>query len=61
MSNNANVDVNYEDSDGMGNVTLMALPFGKSGKDFYAKVETDTTVSDPKPIQVKVTYVRVLP
>lgn len=29
--------------------------------DFFAKVETDTTVSDPKPIQVKVTYVRVLP
>ncbi len=39
MSSNANVDVNYEDSDGMGNVTLMALPFGKSGKDFYAKVD----------------------
>lgn len=28
---------------------------------FFAKIETDTTVIDPKPIRVKTTYTRVLP
>ncbi len=42
MANNADVKLDYADSDGLGNVTLMALPFGKNGKEVYAKVDRST-------------------